>query len=335
VNADGTRTPAVRDPEGRLCPDVRESETARPDWVADPFIRRRRDNAPPESPLATTFRAFQALTQRGKGGVYKAFDLSASPPRLCILKEGRAGGELAWDSRDGSWRIRHEERVLISLREAGVAVPRVYSSFEDEGNYYLVTELIDGETLQALLYKRRRRLSLSHALLYGARLSSLISRIHSAGWVWRDCKPANIVVTKGNWLRPLDFEGACPVEQPDPTRWSTPGFTPPAPSDEVAAQSSGLHEDLYALGAVVYLLLTGRLPEPYVPVEKLRRNVPVRVGETVTDLLSADPRRQPGASAVEAELKEAVSALREPRRGLRLSAPMKHVSSRAGRLAGV
>jgi hypothetical protein len=311
-NPDGTRTPAMRDPDGRLVPDVRDSCTARPDWISDLFVRQesKRNAAQIQSPLGTTFHAFQALAQRGKGGVYKALDLSVCPPRLCILKEGRAGGELAWDSRDGHWRVRHEERLLISLRMAGVDVPRVYSSFEVEGNYYLVTEFIDGETLQALLYKRQRRLPLSLALLYGARLSSLISQIHAARWAWRDCKPANVVVMKDGSFRPLDFEGACLSEQPERERWSTPGFTPPDTGEE----RTGSCDDLYALGAVVYLLLTGRLPAfpAIAPVERLRRNVPARAREILAELLSADARRQPDARTVTEELTAAMRALGKP-----------------------
>ncbi|HEY0375636.1 MAG TPA: phosphotransferase [Pyrinomonadaceae bacterium] len=308
-NADGTRTPAMRDPAGRLVADLRVAAEARPDWVSDPFVAPRagRKAARAESPLATTFRAFQALTQRGKGGVYKALDLSAYPPRFCILKEGRACGELAWDGRDGRRRVRHEEAVLASLRSAGVPVPSVYSSFEAEGNHYLVTEYVEGQTLHSLLSKRRRRLRLSAALGYGARLSALLSRIHAAGWAWLDCKPGNVIVTSGGVLRPLDFEGACAAGRPDPFPWSTTAFTPPPHPD---VTTSGAHDDLYALGAVIYLLVTGRLPEPraLAPVEKLRRGVPVRVRRVVAELLDADPRNRPGASVVAEELNSALTA---------------------------
>jgi hypothetical protein len=322
-NPDGTRTPAMRDPEGRLVRDARESETAKPDWVIDPFIEegarcvieeaveRDGDAAPVESPLQTTFRVFQALAQRGKGGVYKALDLSVRPPRLCILKEGRAAGELAWDKRDGRWRIRHEESVLVALRATGIGVPCVYSSFEVEGNYYLATELVGGQTLQSLLCRRRRRLRLSQALLYGVRLSSLIGRIHAAGWAWRDCKPTNIIVVWGGELRPLDFEGACLIEQPDPTPWGTTAFTPPAQPSGESALRSCVQDDLYALGVVIYLLLTGRLPERTAPVsiEKLRRNVPARVCEIVAALLDHDSRRRPDVMTVTEELTAELAVL--------------------------
>lgn len=308
---DGTRAPALRDPAGRLVEDERDSWRARPDWVPDLFVRQEPERAasPVESPLGTTFCTFQALTQRGKGGVYKSLDLSEGRPRLCILKEGRRGGELGWDGRDGRWRVKHEERVLAALRAAGVGVPRVYSSFEVQDNYYLALEFIEGETLQALLYRMRRRLPLARALSWGAGLASLVSQIHAAGWAWRDCKPANVVVTRGARLRPLDFEGACPLDHPDPSRWSTPEYSPPSPCEEGAEQAS-LDDDLYALGATIYLLLTGRLPEPpaLTPIEKLRRNVPAGVREIVADLLSADPRRQLDAQTVAARLRTALPA---------------------------
>ena len=99
-----------------------------------------------QNPLMTTFRAYEAISQRGKGGVYRALDLTVRPARLCLLKEGRRHGETDFFDRDGRWRVRHEHQVLVSLRRAGIDVPNVYDSFEIDGHYYLVTEFIEGET---------------------------------------------------------------------------------------------------------------------------------------------------------------------------------------------
>ena len=265
-NPDGTRVLAIKDPEGKLIPDRRDA-AASPVWAPDPFAikQMQRKAETVDSPLKTTFRAFNALSRRGKGGVYQAVDLSISPPRLCILKEGRAGGEVSWDGRDGNWRVRNEKYVLDELHRASIAVPRIYASFEVEGNYYLAMELIEGEDLQSLLRKRRRRLAIVQALRYGIQLSLLISRIHAAGWVWRDCKLANLIVTKRDELRPLDFEGACPVDYPDPVAWNTPDFAPPESKDEEPLQSRA-PEDFYALGAMIYLLITGKLPQAPLPI---------------------------------------------------------------------
>ncbi|HKS28723.1 MAG TPA: protein kinase [Pyrinomonadaceae bacterium] len=300
-NEDGTSTLAVRTPEGELVPDLRASARAMPDWVsADPFAElasHREEQA--ASQLKTNYRVFRALTQRGKGGVYQAIDLSVQPLRLCILKEGRRHGEPDWEGRDGYWRVKNEKETLGTLRALGMDVPRVYSSFEANGNYYLVTEFIEGASLQSLLNRRRRRLPLSRALEYARQLASLLAKLHESGWAWRDCKPANLIVTGDGRLRPLDFEGACPVDQPNPLPWGSRVFLLNEASEEAMGQSRA-REDLYALGVTIYYLLTGSFPDEAspTPIHKLRRNVPEEVRRIVSDLLSRNPEQRPEAHSV-------------------------------------
>ncbi len=306
----GSRALAVRDPAGNLVPDLRES-APKPEWISDPFLPKSAPHmrAAAPTPLQTRFKAFRAMAQRGKGGVYIAFDISATPPRLCVLKEGRLQGEVILDGRDGSWRVRHEERVLQSLATAGIAVPYIYSSFEAEKNYYLATEFIEGESLEKWLSRKRRRLPLVSCISLGVELALLIADIHDAGWVWRDCKPANIILTRRGALRPLDFEGACPVHSPDPMPWGTPSHVPPEWDAKFAGQSR-LPEDLYALGTVIHLLIAGCLPDasPRLPLEKLRRDVPHEALSVVTELLDRNPRCRPHARAVGCRLKAALDA---------------------------
>ena len=305
----GRRTPAIRDPRGALVPDLRVSERAAPDWACDPLAAHR-PPAPrpkPRNPLAASFAVFDAIVQRGKGGVYRAVDLRGRVPRPCLLKEGRRSGETSWDGRDGARVVRHEERVISELRAAGVDAPRIYSSFELGGNHYLVTEFIEGESLQNLMARRERRLSVPAVLRHGLQIADIFRRLHAAGWVWRDCKPANILVTPEGRLRPLDFEGACRIDEPDPLFWGTPGFTPPEWADP--APRTCASGDMYALGALLYLLLTGRLPEgaETPPVGKLRRDVPPGVRALVARLLARDPEARPDAAATAREMCDALS----------------------------
>jgi serine/threonine protein kinase len=243
----------------------------------------------------------KVLAQRGKGGVYEAIDFDPNNPRLCLLKEGRKNGELTWDGRDGAWRIRNEKRVLARLSACGVPVPQVHSSFEIAGNYYLVMEYLDGETLHDKLLRRRRRLTIAQVLDCGTQLATFISQMHKSGWVWRDCKPKNMILTRAGRLVPIDFEGAAPIDRPDPWRWGTPGFTPPQSRGKAG---NGVTDDLYALGSILFLLLTGRVFDQAAPVaiKKLRRNVPPILCQLVESLLAIEPGKTPAAEAVRESL---------------------------------
>jgi hypothetical protein len=298
--ADGKRALAIRDPAGNLVPDLRGAGRAKPDWVSDLFHSPDVNyDEPSEMNPLRGFRVLRAMMQRGKGGVYQAVDLCARPPRICLLKEGRKDGETGFDGRDGWWRVRHEEHVMSFLKRSGVeALPNIYSSFEIDGNYYLSREFIDGDSLHELLARRKTRLPLARVLNYGIQLSRILARIHAAGWVWRDCKPGNILVTEKDRLRLLDFEGACPTDRPDSVLWSTRGFIGPELRD--GSGQSSVHGDLYAVGSVLYLLLTGRLPstDAPIPIEKLRPKVPYDLKHVVIRLLSANPKRRPSAKNV-------------------------------------
>jgi serine/threonine protein kinase len=218
------------------------------------------------------------------------------------LKEGRKHGEVTWDGRDGAWRVQNEERVLKQLSLAGVSVPEVCSSFEIKGNYYLVMKFIEGETLHNRLRRRQRRLPVRQALKYAVGLAEFLSQMHQSGWTWRDCKPKNIIITRHGRLIPIDFEGASQIEKPDPTRWGTPGFVP-AESSGLAAHS-GIDDDLYGLGSILYLLITGRIYDAGNPTraEKLRRDLPAGIAALIASLLTPDAAGCPSARVAGARI---------------------------------
>ena len=304
-NPDGTRTPALRDPAGELIPDRREPGAAVPPWLDDPFPRApRRRNAARRDSLWRFFKVFEAMSQRGKGGVYRALDLSAEPARLCVVKEGRRNGETDWDGRDGYWRVRYEAGVLARLAAVGIRVPRVYAAFRAGRHYYLVTEFIEGESLQQLLFGRRGQLPLRLALDYAIKLADVVERIHAAGWVWRDCKPLNVMVCPDGRLRPLDFEGACRDDAPDEVPWGTTGYIPPELLED-RFPDERRPEDLYALGVTLHQLITGRTPDagPPPPVGRLRRRVPREIKAIIAALLDDTPESRPAARQAAEDLR--------------------------------
>ncbi len=314
---DGTRLPAIRNPKGDLVEDQRSPGAAVPDWLTDPFPPARQRKLSRLSPLKTTIKAFEALSQRGKGGVYRALDLSVLPARLCVLKEGRKNGETDWDGRDGFWRVRHEAAVLSALAAAGVPVAEVYKTFQAAGHYYLVTEFLEGQTLQSVIDKKGK-ISINEALQFGRQIAEVLSEIHEAGWVWRDCKPLNFIVLNNGGIRPLDLEGACRVNRSDPMPWGTEGYV--APESLKTHTGNSRLPDLYALGITLRQLLSGQTPgatRPQQPAPRFNKHVPSRVKKLISALLDLNPQLRPSAEAASGVLTQALADIRLPSSSMR------------------
>lgn len=295
---------SIISPSGEHVSDRRDIPAAAPSWSSDPFEHRRKKSISKEKKtFSKRYQVFRALSQRGKGGVYEAIDIGQQPPRLCIIKEGRPNGETAWDGRDGLSRIRNETAVLSALAECASSVPRVYDSFDSGGNAYLVVEKIEGMEVQKMLDRSEEPLPIDLAMLICQELAKIISDLHALGVVWRDCKPANLLLERSGRLRAIDFEGACPIEAFDPFVWSTPIFAPPevATGTYCIKRRSNLAEDLFALGSCLYLLIEGRLPfvnQDFTKRISMRRKIKANDKKVIWDLLSVHPDERPSAAEV-------------------------------------
>ena len=285
TDENGNNFPAIKNPVGKLVLDDRLQ--AVPEWLSNPFQNNGKNVGKTfaDTPLGTTYKIFRAITQRGKGGTYQAFDFSRDEPRLCIVKEGRRHGEVGWDGKDGYCLVKNEFEVLNSLKKKYDDVPQVFASFEIHGNFYVALEYVAGKSLHNLMKPRQRRFSISQIIKFAIEIAKIIEEIHKTGWIWNDCKPANLIVTSKKSLRPIDFEGAYPANQTALFDWKTRGFSKSAKNSPT---SNGKSDDLYALGAVIYFLLTGKLYDADAPIEiaELRRRVPQKLIEVIENLLS-------------------------------------------------
>ena len=301
------RVLAIARPDGKLVPDPRQPGSAVPGWLADPF-RRARSRAALElaTPLETDYTGYEALSQRGRGGIYQARQVSAAPAKLCVIKEGRRHGETDRLGRDGFFRIKREAQVLRST--AFAAVPRVMRTFRANGCYYLVMERISGKSLQQVLASRQR-ISTRRMLHYCAQMARIVAEIHAAGWAWRDCKPDNFLVDKTHKLWALDFEGACRLSKGDAPWGVTPGYAPRKhPWDLDSPESM----DLYALGtSIMQLIARSESPTNLTTAfrrEIKKRKLPLRLIEAVQRLRSPSPRRRCSARATEEAIALAASS---------------------------
>jgi hypothetical protein len=268
-NSDGRHREIIFDRAGKAHPDRREPGRASPPWIPNPFMERRvaaENGAQIGGLLGTGYLPFRAISQRGKGGVYEALDLTTSPARLMIIKEGRRDGEVDWDGRDGYARVKHEAAVLRALRKAGLPVPKVFREFDRGGNRYVVLKKLRGRPLLKDDKALPGGTSSRRAEKILVQLKPILAKLHGAGWVWRDCKPSHILLDRGE-IRLVDFEGACRVGKTDVLPSGSPGYTRRPRFNY--CRRPGISEDQYALGAIAFQIATGKLP-PRHPAARLR-----------------------------------------------------------------
>ncbi|HKR66794.1 MAG TPA: protein kinase [Thermoanaerobaculia bacterium] len=159
-------------------------------------------------------------------------------------------------------RFEREAKTISQLNH-----PHICTLY-DVGDDYLVMELLEGETLAERL--SRGPLPLADALKYGAQIAAALDRAHRAGIIHRDLKPGNIMLTKSG-AKLLDFGLAKSAPQPfDPNSATLQQRDPiteegtilgtfqyMAP-EQLEAEEADARTDLFALGAVLYEMVTGR-----------------------------------------------------------------------------
>jgi eukaryotic-like serine/threonine-protein kinase len=237
-------------------------------------------------------------------------------------------------------RFRREARAMSRLSHEGLVQLHDFGRAGD-GRLYCVMELLEGETVEALL-ARDRDVTWEEASRIGLRVLSTLEAAHSAGVVHRDIKPANIFLTKDGNVKVLDFGlahtpediGEAVLGAPNGDNAVAAGFTlfgtPEymAPEQAAAGRVDG-RADLYALGCVLYEMITGSLPymgssaaaivdaKMKGSPEHARERVPnKRLPLAVDDLLMKALSRHPGLRFQTArEMREAlVEALAAPAR---------------------
>ena len=247
----------------------------------------------------------------GMGNVYKARDRELS--ELCALKVLRP--EIAHDARALD-AFRREVRLARRVTHPNVA--RVYDIGERGGDKILTMELVEGEALSALI-ARERRLGVARAVEIAVALCAGLDAAHAAGVVHRDLKPDNVLLEVGGRVVITDF-GIARSEKGDPRVTQgivgTPAYM--APEQIEATTVADARADLYALGIILYEMVTGELPfegatifamaaarllRPPPDPRKRRPDLPERFAAIVLRCLARSPDdRFPSAAAVSVAL---------------------------------
>ena len=169
------------------------------------------------------------------------------------------GGNKAQQFADGMAKFIDEAKRLAQFQsEDGIV--RVYDSFETNNTAYIIMEYLDGETLTTFL-NREGKVPIEKAVEMVTPVIRSLETVHKAGIIHRDIAPDNIMITKDGKVKLLDF-GAARYATTSHSRSLTviikPGFSPEEQYRSRGDQ--GPHTDIYALGAVLYRMVTGETP---------------------------------------------------------------------------
>ena len=154
-------------------------------------------------------------------------------------------------------RFRREAKMAAQLNHPNIIT--IYDFVEEEGNLYIVMELLDGKDLKELI-KGGTPLTVDQILGIMEQIADGLGFAHDSGMVHRDLKPANIHVTKKGQIKILDF-GLVHEASSDMTKtghvMGTPNYMSP---EQVQGLRVDPRSDIFSLGAVFYELLTRKKP---------------------------------------------------------------------------
>jgi TolB-like protein len=256
----------------------------------------------------------ERLGQGGMGDVYLALDLALGRRvALKLLKDD--------PSLDAAQAERRRARLVLeaqsSARLQHPAIATFYEGGEWDGQAFLALEYVAGETLRQRL--ARGAFSPAEAAGIAAVLLEALAHAHAAGLVHRDIKPENVVLTPAGGVKLLDFGLAREHVKDDslPTRRAslrteeglivgTPGYLAP---EQVERGASDPASDVFAVGALLYELVSGRLAFPGAtaaerlraltdgrPLAPLPATVPHELADLIARALARDRAARPASA---------------------------------------
>lgn len=213
----------------------------------------------PEMPSVEGFRIIDALGQGGMGTVWRAVQLSTD--REVALK---LLGGATFMSSNAKTRFEREVKLAARLEHSNIAT--IYDSGLTRGAYYYAMQLVHGEPLNVFIQSRKLKRKLILKLMQI--ICGAVQHAHDLGVVHRDLKPGNILVSKSGKPIILDFGLAKALLEEDDQGGTltlsgdiagTPAYMAPEQAEGRIADI-GPHTDVYALGAILFQLLTGEYP---------------------------------------------------------------------------
>lgn len=199
------------------------------------------------------YEIIKTIGEGGMANVYLAKDIILD--RNVAIKVLR--GDLATDEKFVR-RFQREALSASSLSHPNIV--EIYDVGEDDGDYYIVMEYVDGKNLKQLL-KKRGKLTAAEVVDIMLQITSAMSVAHDSLIVHRDLKPQNILIKEDGEIKITDFGIAMALNATQLTQTnSAMGSVHYFPPEQANGKGSSLKSDVYSLGIMMYELLTGTLP---------------------------------------------------------------------------
>ena len=217
---------------------------------------RARAPAPDEPRTLGRWRILEAIGWGGMGVVYRAVDADGDEVAIKVLSS-----ELGADPQVER-RFRREAETAGAIRHAHVVA--CHGIHVDQGRLFIVMELVGGGNAEELVERRGGGLPANLAAAICRDAAAGLEAVHAAGLIHRDVKPANLLLARSGEAKLGDFSIVCARHglmeslTSDGRVIGTPGYM--APEQLVAKARIDARADLYALGATLFFLLTGRAP---------------------------------------------------------------------------
>jgi tRNA A-37 threonylcarbamoyl transferase component Bud32 len=264
--------------------------------------------------LGERYHTLARLGSGAFGEVYRAHD-SALGRDVAVKRIRLEAFVEPSQLEDAKQRFRREARLAARLRHANIVT--THDIVEAPSTSFIVMELVEGKTLQALL-QERGRLPLDETIALISQVAAALDHAHASQVIHRDVKPANIMIEPGGHVKVMDF-GIAKLETG--TNLTATGSIMGTPNYMSPEQAKGMkvdgRSDIFSLGCVLYECLTGTKPfqgesvsvilvkiltEEPPPVDFTATRLPTEIGAVLKRATAKDPaaRYASGAELVEA-----------------------------------
>ncbi len=204
--------------------------------------------------IANCYQIVEKIGVGGMGEVFRGVDINLDRDVAIKIIQPQLA------SRPGLLaRSRKEAVVLARLNHPNIAT--LYNFVHDGNNYYMIMEFVPGRTLDWIIADHADGLPWQYALELFMDALRAIDHAHKQGIIHRDIKPANMMVGERDTLKVLDFGIARVLGESGFTKAGiVVGTTKYMSPEQILARTIDTRSDIYALGIVLYKMLTGHVP---------------------------------------------------------------------------